>query len=240
MKSEVNAVIEQLALAERISQRLESMLARLDTSVLGSEERGWLSCAAQRLAASLPALRETLDRSLDLPELKAVRAERQARLEQDWLRALRELFNELQTRLGGNSPLIEALFPHQRFERLERPGTAQRTYRAEFAVRRSSTYVSRMTLDPEYPFLSGLLEPVQLAEQALAAFDSPSAPDTSELDRLRATIVDAGQALSRVQRQARALAEAALIEAPELFAELGFDSRARRRSVAPDGSAAEN
>ena len=234
MKSEVNAVIEQLEFAVQSAKRLDGMAARLTGSPLGGEERAWLESAARRLSAGIPGLRASLEQSLALPELKVLRAERQTRLEQDWLRALQELFAELQQRLGANSPLIEALFPHQRFDRLERSSTAQRAYRAEFSVRRSSAYVSRLVLDPEYPFLGALLEPSERAERALMAFDAATTPSDEELERLRASIREQGQALARVQRQARALAEAALVDAPELFAELGFDSRPRRRSLAPE------
>ena len=94
--------------------------------------------------------------------------------------------------------------------------------------------MSRLVLDPEYPFLGALLEPSERAERALMAFDAATTPSDEELERLRASIREQGQALARVQRQARALAEAALVDAPELFAELGFDSRPRRRSLASE------
>lgn len=239
MKSEVNAIVERLEAAERLVGRLESMANRLANSPLDGEERGWLAAAARRLSAALPAVRAALETSLDLPELKALRAERLTRLEQDWLTAVRELFAQLERNVGANSPLIEALFPHLRFERIERPGASQRAFRAELSTRRNSTYVVRMTADPEYPFLAGLLEPVALAERALAAFESSAPPGEDELARLRAEVLDAGQALSRVQRQARALAEAALIEAPDLFEELNFDS-GKRRSARTEPPAAEN
>jgi hypothetical protein len=239
MKTEVNAAVEQLDSAARIVKTLENIASRLQGTPLGGEERDWLLAAARRLSATLPPLESALEGGIALPELKALRAERQARLEHDWLDALVELFGELQTRLGGNSPLIEALFPHQRFERLERPGAAQRAYRAEFSTRRTSGYITRMELDPEYPFLRPLLESVDRAHQALGSFDAPALDDV-EIERIRTTILDAAQALLRAQRQARSLAEAALIEAPELFSELAFEQRARRRAVAPERSASEN
>lgn len=240
MKSEVSAVVAELESAERLVGRLESMAARLEGSALGGEERDWLLSAARRLTQALPSLRELLEHSLALPELKALRAERVTKLERDWVSALRELFTELEQRAGANSPLIEALFPHQRFERIERPGAAQRAFRAELSTRRTSSYVQRMALDPEYPFLAGLLEPVERAERALAAFDAPSPASDGELHQLRARLFDAGQALSRVMRQARALADAALVEAPELVAELGFDTPSRRRSARPEVLAPED
>ncbi|HET9933981.1 MAG TPA: hypothetical protein VFQ35_24930 [Polyangiaceae bacterium] len=236
MKSEVNAILERLEASERLVNRLESVAARLTDSPLGGEERGWLAAAARRLSASIPAVRAAIETSLDLPELKALRAERLTGLEQAWVGSVRELFGELEKRLGANSPLIEALFPHLRFDRIERPGAAQRAFRAEVSTRRTSTYIQRMSADPEYPFLAGLLEPVERAERALAAFESSAPPGEEELLRLRAEVVEAGQGLSRAQRQARALAEAALIDAPELFTELGFDAPARRRSARPEAS----
>ncbi|MGC4087499.1 MAG: hypothetical protein QM756_06335 [Polyangiaceae bacterium] len=232
MKSEAEAVLEQLEAVEQLVERVKRAgQSRLVTQT-GDEELSWLEAAERRLSSAASALRATVEASLALPELKALRAERVLRLEQDWLRALRTLLDDLVRCVGATSPLIEALFPHQRFDRVERPGAAQRAYRAEFGVRSSSGYVQRMLLDPEYTFLAELLAPVTQAQRALAEFEERTQVDHDTAAELRAGVVAAGQDLQRVQRQARALAEAALIDDALAFAELGFDAPKRRVSRA--------
>lgn len=233
MKSEAHDVIQRVELAERVAVRL-AQLARGASGVgLGDEERGWLSAAESRLQKSIAAVREQLDGCFALPELKSLRVERQQRLEQEWLTALRSLFGELVRQVGPTSPLIDALFPHQRFEKLERGGNALRSFRSEFAPRRGSTYVRRMSADPEYPFLSGLLTPVDRAGEELNAFESAQELEPEAQEALRTALLQSGAALALTVRQARALSEAALIDLPEIFAELAFDERARKRSTRP-------
>ncbi len=233
MKSEVHDVIQRVELAERIVVRLERLLNRSADLRLEADERAWLTVARARLEQRATLVREQLEASLSLPELKALRAERQLKLEQEWLVALRALFADLVREVGPTSPLIEALFPHQRFEKLERGGAAQRTYRAEFAPRRASTYVRRLAADPEYPFLTDLLTPVDRASEALQAFEAAQELSEDAAEPLRASLLEAGAALALTLRQARALSEAALLELPEQLAELAFDERPRKRSARP-------
>ena len=130
---------------------------------------------------------------------------------------------------------MEVLFPHLKFEKLERGGNALRTYRGEFAQRRASTYIRRLAVDPEYPFLADMLAGVDRATEALIAFETLVEIGDDAALSLRENILTEGEALARVLRQARALSEAALVDQPELFAELGFDERVRRRSTRPVG-----
>jgi hypothetical protein len=131
--------------------------------------------------------------------------------------------------VGLTSPLVESLFPHQRFEKLDRGGAALRAFRTDYEARRASSYVRRLEADPEHPRLAALLEGMDHASAALVALTR--ADDEDATDTLRAAILNAGETLERTLQQARALCEAALIEHPAGFLELGFNERPKRRSA---------
>jgi hypothetical protein len=229
MKADVQGVLDRMALAERVTAKLAEPSLLLSELPADAEERRWLAVAAQRLAASVAVLRSRVEESLALPELRPLRVQREQRLEQEWVSGVRHLFEALVREVGQTSPLVESLFPHQRFEKLDRGGAALRAFRAEYETRRASSYVRRLEADPEHPRLAGLLEGVDRASAALLALTS--AGDDGVNDALRANIVDAGQVLARALQQARALCEAALIEYPERLLELGFNERAKKRSA---------
>lgn len=233
MGSEIQETIRQVELAQNVVLKLQAILGASPEAPADAEERRWLAVAESRLAQDVVATRSQLEGALGLPELKALRGDRQQQLEQKWLHAARELFGTLAQEVGEGSPLVEALFPHQRFEKLERGGNALRAYRAEFTTRRASTYVRRLATDPEYPSLAALLRPVDEASDALAAWDASIEPSEEEALTLRSAILRTKEALGRRMQQARALSEAALIEQPELFAELVFEERGRKRAPRP-------
>lgn len=228
MKSDVAEVLHRVEHAERVLLRLEEARVRCQGHPL--DECGWLDAARARLRGACAAVRAAVADGLALPELKGLRAEREGGLEREWLAALRGFFEDLRQQVGEGSPLVEALFPHRRFDKLERGGAALRAYHLEFSSRRRSAYVRRLATEPDYSFLPTLLERMDCVGEALAASLGQPSLDETQLLALRASIVQAGDGLSRTLRQARALSEAALIDEPELFAVLGFNERRQRNS----------
>ena len=232
MKSDVQSVLEQMAFAERLVVKLTQPGPLVGVLPSDAEEQRWLTVAAQRLTATAAEVRSRVDQALSLPELKALRIERAQRLEREWAAALRELFASLVREVGQTSPLVETLFPHQRFEKLERGGAALRTFRPEYEVRRNSAYVRRLEGDPEHPRLAGLLAEMDHASAALSALEAPS-EDPLTAEALRASISQAGRALERSLQQARALCEAAFVDQPERLLDLGWNERGKKRSARP-------
>ena len=231
MKSEVAEVVSRLEQVERSIQAFERTGEAVRDADLDAYERSWIGAARTRLQRELYTVRSAVEQGIALPELKGQRLEKRLGLERAWLTAARELFDALGTHVGPTSPLIEALFPHAKFEKLERLGTAFSAFRAEFAVRRRSTYVCRLAADPEYPFLSGLLEPIDELTARLSESAAADNLDEDAADELRRPILGAGERLLRALAQARALCQAALIDHPEILAELGLDERAKKRAA---------
>jgi len=215
------------ALLARLCERTQTLRA------LAGErpEVTWLEFGIAELDAQQRALREVLDRSLGLPEFAALRTARQARLEAQWLSALQEAFSGLVHEAGANSPFIEALFPHQRFEKLVKSATRRAAYRAEFAQRRASSYVRRMEASADYPYLKALLAPLDQIEEELAGDRVLS---EAEAEPLRGSIAERGAELERALERTRLLAQAALFDEPEAFRALEFDEPKRRRTRSRD------
>lgn len=209
-------------LLARLSQRAQALRA-----VAGEcPEVTWLEFGVSELGARLRALREALDRGLALPEFAALRTARRTELEAKWLSALREAFSALVHEAGPSSPFIEALFPHQRFEKLEKSAARRAAYRAEFTQRRASGYVRRMEASADYPYLKALLAPLDQIEQELA---DDRVLSEAEAEPLRGSILDGGAELERALERARLLAQAALLDEPEAVRALEFDEPKRRR-----------
>ena len=230
MKADFQGILDRMARAARVEAKLTDpgLLSELPPE---ADEQRWLLIAAQRLAAAVTVLRTRLEQSLALPELKPLRQERAQRLEQEWLVGVRQLFEALVREVGLTSPLVESLFPHQRFEKLERGGAVLRAFRTDYETRRASSYVRRLEADPEHPRLAALLAGVDRAGAALA--ELTGGVDEVAADAMRVTIAEADQALERTLLQARALCEAALIEYPSRLLGLGFHDRPKKRPPRP-------
>src|SRR5690606_33904726 len=114
-----------------------------------------LEAARRRVARALADTQEALERGLALPELQSLRAARINALVGRWIDALQEFDAALIAHTGANHPLFEMLFPHRNYDKLRRPSAPLAAYRADFERRRASTYVRRLSADPDYAFRPG-------------------------------------------------------------------------------------
>lgn len=222
------------AQAERLSEQPASSepTSATDATPCSSraEEQAWLLAAAARLEREIARVQESFVRAALLPEFESERKARLQGLEQALVDSLEGLREGLTRRVGAGNPLVEVLFPHQKFEKLRRNRERLQAYMKDFERRRSSTYVSRMCADPEYPFLTGLLSQVAQAKSAMLAAAAEVPPPNAEQDAIRSELLATASRLLAVLRQARALAEAALAFEPEQLAALGVDYKLRRRA----------
>lgn len=219
------------ALAEVMSERLS--LARVDWEANEAEleERAWLEVAQRRVASGLANVRAALDASALLPEFASLRKVRSDTLSSAWADAVERVFDAIVANVSANGPLIEALFPHQRFATLRRPGSAAQQFWAEFERRAESSYVKRLCADPEYVFLKPLLEEAKASQRALLEAATPKPLPEAHAEQLRMDVSRAAEQLELSLRQARSLAEAAYAKAPSRIAELGLDAKPKRRAA---------
>jgi hypothetical protein len=220
------------AFAAQALERLALAVARLDSSDSTLvEERTWLEVAARRVRAGLEGTQSALAECAELPEFAAVRKLKGEALSGAWADAVESVFDAIVANVSGNGPSIEALFPHQRFASLRRPGTAAHQYRLEFERRSESAYVRRLCGDPEYEFLPPLLEAAKETERKLREAVSPKPLPPARSEKLRERVSSAAECLELALRQTRALVEAAFASTPSVVAELSLDTKPKRRVV---------
>ena len=195
------------------------------------EERSWLEAASRRVAEALQSTQAALLAAAPLlPEFASTRKVKVETLSNAWADAVEAVFDGIIANVSGNGPLVEALFPHQRFESLRRPGTAAHNFWLEFERRSESSYVKRLRCDPAYDFLTPLLEAAKAAEQALRGSAAPKALPEAQAEALRAGVSAGAESLELAVRQARSLCEAVFVATPSAIAELGLDAKPKRRA----------
>jgi hypothetical protein len=213
---------------ERLSAALSRFDAQHDERV---EERSWLESAMRRVSDGLAATQTALHDCAELPEFAGMRRLKGEALSNAWADAVESVFDGIVAHVSANGPLIEALFPHQRFVALRRPGTQAQNFWLEFERRSESAYVRRLRSDPEYEFLNPLLEAAKISEQRVRESISPRPLPAAQADKLRERVGAAAERLELALRQARALSEAALAALPSLVGELGLDAKLKRRTT---------
>jgi hypothetical protein len=240
MQTQTQSVVEAselLAFAELSLAALRRGEERLAALADAEDERLWLGAAQRKVNLQVENTRNALlNAATALPEFEAERQARAQALFSAWVEAIEALFNGIVARVSDKNPLIETLFPHLKFDKLRRGGAAARVYKTELERRRATSYVMRLATEPEYAFLPALLAKVDGARDELASHERPITATETELGELRHGVLSQADALRVALAQARLLAEAALLEQPGVFQELGLDAKPRKRAVR--GSAA--
>lgn len=217
--------------ADHLQERLAAAEGELSPKRGLKAEKEWLSTAAALLQAAREPSQGLLEKVRGLPELSEVRDEYGAEFQGQWVDALERLLAGITFHAGNRDPIIEALYPHQKFPALRRADKdALRDYAKELERRLKSSYVSRMLAQPNYAFAAPVLE---LIAQAWAkwqsAFEGEGMAEELAVE-LRKELLAAARRLDLAIKQARLLAEAALAPAPGMFEELGLAAKPKKRS----------
>ncbi|HEY0468633.1 MAG TPA: hypothetical protein VGC79_30775 [Polyangiaceae bacterium] len=220
------------AFALQTVERLAAASARFDSAHdEANEERGWLEAAARRVTAGLDNVQGALTEAAPLPEFAGARKVKSETLANAWADAIEGVFDAIVANVSANGPLVEALFPHQRFATLRRPGSSAHNFWLEFERRAESSYVRRLCSDPEYAFLPPLLEAAKSSERSLRESLAPRALPEAQAAELREAVSLAASGLELALRQARSLIEAAFAATPSWVSELGLDAKPKRRAA---------
>jgi hypothetical protein len=231
-----------VSFARQFLEGLAHAGGRLEAEASANEdlkgERAWLASAAMRIEARITTVQATLAEAAPLPEFES---DRQAKADAQfvaWVESAEAVLVGISSYASPNHPLVEVLFPHQKFDKIRRGGTNARAYMEEVVKRRHKSYVLRLAASPEYAFLAPLLDRFDQAKAELEQREHPEPLAEEELLRLRHAVYFAADALRGTLQQARLLAEAALTQYPGWLTELGLDAKPRRRttrSAAPSG-----
>jgi len=219
------------AFAAQTLERLAQASLRLSEDEADvTAERGFIAFATERVSAALEGVRAALEAAQPLPEFANQRKVNREELANAWADAVEAVFDAIVANVSANGPLVEALFPHQRFATLRKPGNSAQNFWKEFERRAESSYVKRLCADPEYAFLPPLLENARESEQRVRELVTPKPLPEEEQLVLRERVSTAVEKLELAVRQTRALAEAAFAHAPGAVSELGLDAKPKRKT----------
>lgn len=225
---------ERIAHSRDLARRLEAAAAELKKRRGLEEEKAWLEAGRARLARACEGIGDLLDRALRLEELDSMRGARARELQGEVVDALERLQAGIAFAVSPRSPLIEALFFNVKLpalRKLERE-EFERAWR-EFEKRLGSSYAKRMLADETYAVVAPALELVLVAYRAWqTAFESTPLGE-AEAHALHEELVTTAQRIDTPSRQARLLAQAALLSMKELLDEHGLTPKPKRRG-APD------
>ncbi len=234
MSTPLLEAFEVIANSRELAARLDAAAAELAKRPGLREESAWLEAGRVRLARAREGIGDLLDRALRLEELQSMRRGRARELQGEVVDALERVEAGIAFAGSPRSPLIEALFQNIKFpilRKLERE-EFERAW-ADFEKRRKSGYAKRMLADETY----SVVEPT--VKKALDAFavwrDSlePKPLDEADARALSEELVTVAHRIERPSRQARLLAQAALVSMKDVLDAYGLAPKPRRRG-APD------
>ncbi|HEX7841002.1 MAG TPA: hypothetical protein VF469_26175 [Kofleriaceae bacterium] len=219
MPSTLVESFELLVHAEQLAPRLEAAATALAQLPELDEEKGWLAAARARLgAARVESHRDLLNRALRLPELAGLKGERGKLLQS----AIADEVERLQAGIaysgGARSPLLDVLFHNLKVPALRKCSRPElERFCAEIERRLASSYARRMFTGKPY---AAVTPTVQALEAEIAtwrsAFIEPPL-DGQAAASLRDELAAAGRTVELSLRQARLLAQAALLPVTELL-----------------------
>jgi hypothetical protein len=217
--------------AEAFEARLVSASEVLAEHAGLEPEKEWMATALRLVRDGLAPAPALLERAKDLPELEEAREEFSFQQQNLWVDALEKLHAGITFCASSRSPVIEALFPHLKFPQLRRaPQEAVSEFATAYERRLKSSYVTRIFAQDDFAFVRPVVEQVARAYSAWQASLAPTNLSDAQAAPLRAELISVGARLDTAVRQARLLAEAALVPVPGAFDSTGLAAKPKRRS----------
>lgn len=236
MPSTLVESFELLVQAAQLAPRLEAAALALAQLPGLDEEQGWLAAARARLAAArVESHGELLDRALRLPELEGLKAEQGKRLQG----AIADEVERLQAGIayvgGARSPVLDVLFVNLKVPTLRKCGRAELERScAELERRLASSYVRRMFAGEPYLAVKPTVQALGTAVATWRSVFVDPPLDEAAAAPVRGELAAAGRTVEVLVRQARLLAQAALLPTVELLDAAGVVTAKAKRRGNPD------
>jgi hypothetical protein len=219
----------------RFAEAFEARLVTASDTLADREgldsEKEWMATALKLVRTALIPAPALLGRAKDLPELEEAREEFSFQQQNLWVDALEKLHAGITFCASSRAPVIEALFPHLKFPQLRR--ASQETvdeFAAAYDRRLKSSYVHRIFSQDDFSFVRPVVDQVASAYTSWQASLAPSNLPDAQIAPLRAEMISVAVRLDVALRQARLLAEAALIPVPDAFDSSGLAAKPKRRA----------
>jgi hypothetical protein len=237
MASPLVESFELLVSAEQLAPRLEAAATALAQLPGLDEEKAWLAAARARLGAiRAESHGELLDRALRLPELEGLKGERGKRLQAAIVEQLERLQAAIAYAGGARSPLLEVVFQNLKIPALRKSSRPElERFCAELERRLASSYARRMFTGEPYVAVAPTVKALEAAIATWRSVFIDPAIDDEAAASLRDELAATGRAVELAVRQARLLAQAALLPVGELFDAAGVvTARPKRRGREAD------
>ncbi len=234
MSTPLLEAFETIAQSQTLARRLEAAAAELAKRPGLAEEKAWIATARVRVERAREGIGDILDRALRLEELESMRGELTRRLQGECVDALERLQGGISFAVSPRSPLIEILFGEMKMPLLRRLDREdfERAF-ADYEKRLGSSYAKRMLADENYaPVVPAVQKVREAFETWRTSFDPPPL-EANEAQALCEELVTTAHRIDLPTRQARLLAQAALLSMKELLDAYGLTPKPRRRGV-PD------
>lgn len=230
MTSPLLDAFDLVAHAEVLDHRLSTTAAELEKLDDRSNETAWLVAAQRLVSTARGDASDLLLRALRHPELEPARNERGRALQSRPVDAVEHLLVAIQATFGERSPLIEAISRNLKLPAMRRCGVEEfAKFGAEIEKRLGSSYVKRLLADSPSETVERTLDEIHRSfSDWRLVYLSPPLTDAEASD-LRRELEAAAHRLDMPCRQARLLAEAALLPSPELREPSGIFEKPRRR-----------
>jgi hypothetical protein len=219
----------------RFAEAFEARLATASDVIAEREglalEKEWMVTALRLVREALTPAPSLIERAKDLPELEEAREEFSFQQQNLWVDSLEKLHAGITFCASSRAPVIEALFPHLKFPQLRRaPQDAVNEFATAYERRLKSSYVTRIFTQDDFGFVRPVVDQVAKAYASWQASLTPASLSDSQALPLRMELVAIGEKLDVAVRQARLLAEAALIPVPGAFDSTGLGAKPKRRA----------
>ncbi len=221
-----------VANAEAFEMRLAAAAHELAKRPGLAQEKAWLSAAHVHVARAREGIGDLLTRVLRLGELESVRGGRGRALQGAVVDAVEHLQVAIARAGGDRSPLLEAIYRNLKLPVMRRCGREEfEKLCAEIEGRLETGYVKRMLADETYAPVAPALDGLQRAiADWQGIFSSDPLPE-AEANVLRSELESTAHRLELPCRQARLLAEAALLPAKDLLDASGLFEKPKKRAA---------
>jgi len=219
----------------RFAEAFEARLATASDVIAEREgletEKEWMATALRLVREALKPAPALIERAKDLPELEEAREEFSFQQQNLWVDSLEKLHAGITFAASSRAPVIEALFPHLKFPQLRRaPQEAVNEFAAAYERRLKSSYVTRIFTQDDFGIVRPVVEQVARTHASWQASLTPATLSDAQALPLRMELVAIGERLDIAVRQARLLAEAALVPVPGAFDSTGLAAKPKRRA----------
>ncbi len=219
-----------VAHSEQLEVRLEAASSELSKRPGLADEKAWLEVACRRVVSARLGLGDLLTRALRLPELEPLRADHARILQGAAVDALERLHAGITFAGGNRAPLLEALYWKLKIPALRRCERAEfEAFWRDFEKRLASSYARRMLAEPAYLVVAPAMDQLQRAVTTWLGIFTSAPLGELEAQTLREELDAAAKRLEVPCRQARLLAQAALVPLTDLLESSALAQKPKRR-----------